>query len=410
MKVKMNRWIYAIAGVVVLLLAGLVYAWSVLAGPIAAYTGFDTGAMSLTFTITMSFFCVGGFVGGLLNKKVNVRINLIVSGVIFLIGFFIASRTTPASIAPLYIGFGVLAGFASGLAYNAVMSTISRWFPDKQGLISGILLMGFGLSSFIIGKIYAAVTPADGSDLWKSTFVIFGVILLVILVIGCIFFVKPEPGYKPAGMKEPVEKKVSKIKKEDGIDVPATVMLRRPAFWLYFIWAIALSAAGLALLSQARGIVLNIDSNTPDGTVATVVGLISIFNGIGRILFGGMYDKLGRKWTMLIADFAFVIFIAVLLLALLTKSFPIVVVAYILGGLAYSAITPTNSAFINAFYGSTHYPVNFSMINLNLIVASFSSTIAGNLYQSTQSYMSTCVMIIVLIVIGFITTFTIRKP
>ena len=410
MKTKMNRWVYAIAGVVVLLLAGLVYAWSVLARPIAAYTGFDTAAMSLTFTITMSFFCVGGFIGGLLNKKVNVRINLIASGVIFLIGFFIASRTTPASIAPLYIGFGVLAGFASGLAYNAVMSTISRWFPDKQGLISGILLMGFGLSSFIIGKIYAATTPTDGSNLWAKTFVIFGIILLVLLVVGCIFFVKPEPGYKPAGMKDASQKKVSKIKKEEGIDVPATVMLRRPAFWLYFVWAIALSAAGLALVSQASGIVINVAPSTPDGTVATVAGLISIFNGIGRILFGGMYDKLGRKWTMLIADFAFVIFIAVLLLALLTKSFTIVVIAFILGGLAYSSITPTNSAFINAFYGSTHYPVNFSMINLNLIVASFGSTIAGNLYQSTQSYMSTCIMIIVLIVVGFITTFAIRKP
>lgn len=405
---KLNRWIYAIAGVVVLLFAGLIYAWTVLSSPIAESTGWNTGSLSLTFTIAMSFFCIGGFVGGLVNKKINVRINVWAAAALFLIGFFIASKAT--TLVVLYIGFGILSGFASGLAYNAVMSTISKWFPDKQGLISGILLMGFGLGSFIIGKIYTAKTPTDGSDAWRTSFMVFGVILFVVLFIGGFFFVKPAPDYKPAGYDGKSKNKTSKIKKEEGIDVPATVMLRRPAFWFYFVWAIVLSSAGLALVSQARGIALEVAPDTNIGTVATVVGLISIFNGIGRIIFGGMYDKVGRKITMLTADFAFVVFIAVLLLALTSKSFVILVIAYILGGLAYSSITPTNSAFINNFYGPTNFPVNFSMINLNLIIASFSSTIAGKLFDATGSYLSTCFMIIGLIVVGFITTFAIRKP
>ena len=185
---KLNRWIYAIAGVVVLLFAGLIYAWTVLASPIAASTGWNTGSLSLTFTIAMSFFCIGGFVGGLVNKKINVRINVWAAAALFLIGFFIASKAT--TLVVLYIGFGILSGFASGLAYNAVMSTISKWFPDKQGLISGILLMGFGLGSFIIGKIYTAKTPTDGSDAWRTSFMVFGVILFVVLFIGGFFFVK----------------------------------------------------------------------------------------------------------------------------------------------------------------------------------------------------------------------------
>ena len=190
---KLNRWVYAIVGVIVLIFAGLIYAWSVLASPIAASTGWQPDSMSLTFTIAMSFFCLGGLVGGLLNGKINVRVNVIAAAVLFLLGFFITSRTS--SIAMLYFGFGVCSGFASGLAYNAVMSTISKWFPDKQGLISGILLMGFGLGAFIIGKVYTAYTPeGPESQAWRSSFLVLGVIIFIVLLIGSVFFVKPDRG------------------------------------------------------------------------------------------------------------------------------------------------------------------------------------------------------------------------
>ena len=107
------------------------------------------------------------------------------------------ASTTGASPATLYLGFGVLCGLGAGFAYNAVMSTMSLWFPDKQGLISGILLMGFGLSSFIIGKVFAAVTPSDGTDKWQSTFRVLGIIIVIVMVICSFFFVKPEAGYNP---------------------------------------------------------------------------------------------------------------------------------------------------------------------------------------------------------------------
>ena len=82
------------------------------------------------------------------------------------------------SVAMLYIGFGVLCGLSSGLCYNAVMSTMVRWFPDRPGLISGVLLMGFGGGSFIIGKLYQAWTP-DWIGGWRVSFVVLGIICLL---------------------------------------------------------------------------------------------------------------------------------------------------------------------------------------------------------------------------------------
>ena len=156
---QLNRRVYAIVGVIVLLFAGLVYAWSVLSTPIAAeFTGWTKAQLSLTFTLVMILFCIGSLLCGLLAGKLSAKNAVRLGAVLFLAGFYIASRCqTPLT---LYLGFGVLCGLGSGLSYNAVMSTMVKWFPDKPGLISGVLLMGFGGGSFLIGKLYQAWTPA----------------------------------------------------------------------------------------------------------------------------------------------------------------------------------------------------------------------------------------------------------
>jgi OFA family oxalate/formate antiporter-like MFS transporter len=401
---KMNRWAYAVIGVVTLLFAGLIYAWSVMSKSIAASRPDWTATqVSLTFTIVMALFCTGGLIAGLLSKKINPKLYIIASGVFFAAGFFIASLTGD-SPALLYIGFGVICGLGAGFAYNTVLSTMSQWFPDKQGLISGILLMGFGLSSFIIGKVYAAVTPSDGSDQWKMTFRILGIVVLVVMLICFNFFVKPSEDYKVPGAA------AKKVVKEPALDIPPTQMVKKPAFWLYYIWAILLSAAGLVLVSQASGIATQVGPNVSDGNIATVVGLISILNGIGRVIFGAIFDKKGYRVAMTLDMIIMIVGALVLILALSTGNFLFIVLGFLIGGLAYGGVMPTNSAIISDFFGRTNYPVNYSLINTNLIIASFASTIAGKLYDASQSYMAPVMMMIGVTVVGFIVSLGIRRP
>ena len=137
-----KRWLFAVIGVITLLFSGVVYAWSVLSSPIAAeFSSWTKAQLSLTFTIVMILFCIGCVAGGALAAKVPARIYLWISAGLFLLGFLLTANIT--SLVMLYISFGVICGFASGLSYNAVMGTVGKWFPDKQGLISGILLTGF---------------------------------------------------------------------------------------------------------------------------------------------------------------------------------------------------------------------------------------------------------------------------
>ena len=389
---QLNRWVYAIVGVIVLLFAGLVYAWSVLSTPIAAeFTAWTKAQLSLTFTLVMIFFCIGSLLCGLLSGRLSAKNAVRLGAALFLAGFFLASRCH--SPLTLYLGFGVLCGLGSGLNYNAVMSTMVRWFPDKPGLISGVLLMGFGGGSFLIGKLYQAWTPADVGG-WRISFLVLGVVCFVVLAVCSFFFVAPGADFTaPAGrggraVAAPLE------------DCRPTVMLRRPAFWLFYVWAIAVSAAGLALISQASGIVWEISADQTASSVATIVGLISICNAVGRVLFGGVFDKYGRSLSMQLVNVLFVAASGVLLAALGSRSVPLVIAGFMVGGLAYAGVTPSCSAFCRAYFGPTHYPVNFPLIVSNLVFASFGSTISGALYDASGSYNSTFFLIIGLAAAG----------
>ena len=391
----LNRWVYAIVGVIVLLFAGLVYAWSVLSTPIAAeFADWSKAQLSMTFTIVMIMFCIGSLLCGLLTGKLSAKMAVRIGAVLFLLGFFLASRTQ--SLAMLYIGFGVLCGLSSGLCYNAVMSTMVRWFPDRPGLISGVLLMGFGGGSFIIGKLYQAWTPVEIGG-WRASFLVMGIIIFVVLAICSFFFVAPG-----ADFVAPAAKNSKAAVKIAGKEYKPLEMVKKPSFWLYYVWAIALSAAGLALISQASGVVWEASASQTAGAVATIVGLISICNALGRVLFGGMYDKYGRSLSMQLVNILFIITSGVLILALTAKSVVVVIIGFILGGLAYSGVTPTNSAFCRAYFGPANYPVNFSLINSNLIFASFGSTISGALFDASGSYNATFFLIIGLAVVGIL--------
>lgn len=399
---RTNRWLYAAVGVAVLLLAGLVYAWTVLQAPIAAmYPDWSKGQISLTFTITMAMFCIGGFLAGKAQRKLACRVLVWLSAVLFLGGFALAS--VAQSLLVLYLGFGVLAGAASGIAYNAVMSSVSAWFPDKPGLISGLLLMGFGMSSFLVGKAYTALTPSDGSAAWRTSFLVFGILLCVVMLLAGFFVKKPGSDFVlPTAAKGRAAASFE--------EVTTGEMLRRGTFWRFLLWATFLTVAGLAIISQGTPMALEACPELPMGSVATIVGLISICNGVGRILFGGLYDRLGHRRTMLFGGALFLAAMLLLLAALGLHSLTLLILAYVVTGLAYGCVTPTNSAFVGQFFGRENYPANFSIVNMNILVASFGSTAAGAVYDATQSYTAIILIVMVLIAAGTAVACTIKAP
>lgn len=397
-KASSYRWLQAAAGVVILLFAGVVYAWSVLSTPIAQeFPDWTKAQLSLTFTIVMACYCVGCMTAGFLHGKLSPRIGLALSALLLLLGFLLASRIE--SLAGLYVSFGVICGFSAGFAYNIVMSTVGKWFPDKQGLVSGVLLMGFGIGSFLIGKAYQMLTPASVGA-WRHSFAVLGAVAAARLLVCGLFLRTPPQGFS-------ISTAGNSIKKETCGDVATSLMLRRPTFWLYYLWAILLSAAGLIFVSQASGIASEVGVSVSAGTIATVVGMISVFNGIGRVIMGGLFDRFGRGFTMQTVNILFLLTVCVLIAALKTNSFALICAGFVCAGLAYGGVTPTNSAFVSASFGMKHYPLNLSVVNTNLLFASFGSTAAGALYDATQSYMASYLLILAMALLGIVVSFAI---
>ena len=193
-------------------------------------------------------------------------------------------------------------------------------------------------------------------------------------------------------------------------ELGTAAMLRRPAFWLYYLWAVLLSAAGLALVSQSPSIAREIGRTVSPGGITTAVGMISLVEFISNaeldyIDLSRLVDRLGRSRTMQLVGGIFLLTGLVLIGALKLGSFPLLIAGFLLGGMAYGGVTPANAAFVSSYYGMRHYAVNLSVVVTNLLFASFGSTIAGALYDATGSYLSTDAMILVLAVLSAAVSF-----
>ena len=420
MKKSLPRSVYAVMGVVVLLFAGLVYAWTTFSKPLSHIWSQDL--LTWTSTIVMVFFCLGGFFGGQMQKKgLSVKLNLIISAILMLVGFLVAGLVgnLTESIIVIYLGFGVLGGLGAGLAYNAILSAVSGWFPDKQGLISGILLMGFGISSFLMGLLYASnVDQMDGKGgiPWFICFIAIGIGCFVFIVLGGLVLKKPGLDFVAPTPKNG-KKKNSTAPYEE---VPTAQMVKRKSFWLMFIWAILVSMAGLAVVFLGTPIATAAVPALNDNAslLAIIVGLISIFNGIGRIIFGGMFDKIGYKATLVIVCGMFIISMGIIILAMVTGSQLILIIAYVVTGLSYGGVTPSSSAFVNKFYGARYYGQNLPILTMNLLVASFGTklvqAIQGGLKASgmtdSGAYIIVLAGVAVVCLIAGVIALLIKKP
>lgn len=391
-----NRWVYMATGVVILLLAGLIYAWSVFSVAIARdFPAWSKGQLAMVFTVGMMGFCIGGFLSGLLLRQVKVRYLLWLAGLLLFAGLFLSSKaaTQPA----LLVSYGLFLGVGAGMAYNSVISTVNQWFADKQGLSSGLLLMGFGSGGFLIGKLFQLFT-AETVGAWRSSFQVLGLIILLVFFAGGLIIRKPE--------------RVREIRPTDSdrADFTPGQMLRNRNFWFFMGWSTLLPSAGLILISHAAGVALEAVPGMAAGTMSTTVGLISIFNGMGRVFFGGMHDRSTWSRTIRRINLLYLTATLITMTGLFSQSFPILTAGFILTGFAYGGITPTNSTVIAGFFGPRHFSMNFPILNLNVLVSSLFSPIAGMLRDRSGSYQSSFYLMLALILVAAGSSLLVRQP
>ena len=402
MKNNLNRrWLYLVLGVASMLFAGIIYGWSILKAPFAEY--WSASQLALNFTITMTFFCLGGFLGAKISKRFGIMIAIILSGVLSSLGFMLTARLSGNSVLMLYLSYGVLAGLGIGIAYNAVISTVNAWFPDKKGLCSGCLMMGFGASSLIIGNLASKIMVNLG---WRSAFTMLGGALGAVLMITALVLRRPDEN---TVLPAPKARKAAHGEDFETQDYATGSMLRRGSFWMAFACLGLLGAVGSSVISFARDLALSVGATHTLAT--TLVGVLSVSNGLGRIFTGALFDAKGRRFTMVFSNILTITAAAVTLGAVVMGSLPLCIVGLCLVGMSYGSCPTVSSAFVSAFYGTKYFPTNFSLMNFNLIGSSLMATACSKLIDvGGAGYMAPFALLLSLSLVALVLNLLIKKP
>lgn len=397
------RWGYLAIGVVAMLFAGVLYAWSILKAPLSAEFGWGASELALNFTLAMTFFCIGGLLGARLSKKAGHKIALLASGVLSALGFILTALLQDAAVWMLYITYGVLAGLGVGIAYNVVIATVSAWFPDQKGLCSGCLMMGFGASALVLGNIANA---SFNSDLgWRTTYMLLGAAICAVIVIAGLLLKKPTDN---TVLPQPKAKKSAGAESFEGKDLTSMQMLCRPSFWLAFVCISFLAAVGSSVISFAKDLALSVDA--PEALAVSLVGVLSVCNGLGRILTGALFDAMGRRKTMLCANILTICAACVTLLAVSIGSLPLCIAGLCLTGVSYGACPTITSAFTSSFFGMKYFSTNMAFMTFTVMGGSLIATLSNKVLEITGGYNATFMMLLGLTFVALILNICIKKP
>ena len=301
-----SRTFVVVAAILIQLCLGSLYAWSVftpaLTLPVAAggAFGFSTTQTQIIFGICVAVFAVVMIFAGKWQAKSGPRIVALTGGLVLGAGYILAGLFGKSFIGQV-VFIGVIGGTGIGLAYVCPVAVGMKWFPDKKGLITGLAVAGFGFGAVIWIKLAGSWGGLLASIGVLKVFMLYGIIFAVVVVFGSIWMVNPPEGWKPDGWKPEEEKKKGGAVGPRANFLPRE-MLRRPQFyslWLMFIFS---SMAGLMVIGNMK--LFGIEQLKAGGMTAAQASAIagtamavfySIANGLGRIIWGTISDKTGRK-------------------------------------------------------------------------------------------------------------------
>lgn len=325
-----NRWIILAGGLLVQLALGAVYAWSTFARALQSEQSFGLSPVlaAIPFEAAIGMIFVGASLGGRIQDKRGPRLVGLVGGAIYGLGIMLASFARSADdLWLLVLGYGIIGGFGLGLAYIVPIALLQKWFPDKRGLITGIAVGGFGFGAVITSPVARALisSSADFTQTPTKVFLYLGLAYLVACVLGASTFRNPPPGYTVAGAPA-VASGTAKVTPTR--DYTTAEALRTPQWYLLTaILAIAV-IGGISLVSQAASTAEGVAGFTP-AAAATLVGVMGLFNGGGRMLWAALSDRIGRMPSFI----GILAILGVSLIAIPHASNPILF--YILAALIY---------------------------------------------------------------------------
>lgn len=370
-----RRWLVAAAGTALMACLGTVYAWSLFAQPLGAAFGWSASRATAPFAAAILFLGVGAIAGGRWQDRAGPRPVALAGALLWGFGNLLAGLGTASlGSAWLVATFGVLGGLGLGLGYVTPIAAVTKWFPDRRGLGSGLVVMGFGLGAFLHATLlkslpsFAAVateaaavaragtgalSPAS-TDVLMRTFTLSGVLFLLVGGSAASLLSNPPPGVAlPALRASPASPAPAWAR-----DFTPAEALRRPQFWALWTMLFLNVTAGILFISNAVPILRELTGATP-AAASAAYGAVAVANAAGRFFWGAVSDRIGRRAAyLLIYATQVILFLAaghVRSLAAASAIFAVILLCYG-GGFG------TMPSFVADWFGTRHLGVNYGWI------------------------------------------------
>lgn len=397
-----NRWLIALSAIAIHLSIGAAYAYSVYKNPLIENMGWSETIVTLAFTIMMALAgFTAAFFGSFVEKK-GPRKSALLAAVLFGLGQAGSGFAVSLDSSILFLlTYGLLSGLGLGIGYISPVSTLVKWFPDRRGLATGMAVLGFGTGALATAPVAANLIVSIGIT---STFYILGISYFILMVLGASYIAPPTEGWMPENMKRAVASGQTSIKK-DLRQLNAKEAVKTKHFWM--LWAMMLinTSAGIMMISVASPMAQDVVGLSA-AAAATMVGLMGIFNGGGRIGWAAASDYIGRKNIYLI-------FFVIQIIAFFTLPSTTNVLLFQL--LIFLVVSCYGGGFSNlpAFIGDLFGTKQLGAIHGYLLTTWSLGGIIGpmlvtNIKASTGSYIPVFYVFLALILLAFVISLFLR--
>lgn len=402
MHTNKNRWLIALSAIAIQLSIGAAYAYSVYTRPISEAMGWSPTEITYAFTIMMALGGISAaFFGGFVEKN-GPRKSAMVAAVLFGLGQAGAGFATQIDSLVLFLlTYGFMSGMGLGVGYIAPISTLVKWFPDRRGLATGMAVMGFGAGALITAPVAASLIESVGVT---TTFYILGVSYFILISIGASYIAPPPQGWMPKGMEADIASG-KKVMKKDLAQLTAREAVRTRRFWMLWSMMLVNVSAGIMIISVASPMAQEMVGLTAAGA-ATLVGIMGIFNGGGRLGWAAISDYIGRPTVFMIF---FVIQIAAFLIlpgitnVIIFQIFILLIVSCYGGGFS------NLPAFIGDMFGTRQLgAIHGYLLTTWSLGGIIGPAIVSQVYAATNSYVPVFYIFVVLTAIALVLAVLIR--
>jgi OFA family oxalate/formate antiporter-like MFS transporter len=392
--IRNSRWKYIIVAIIINLCLGAVYAFSILVPPLEkefAWTRIET---SPAFTIALLTFSLSMIPAGRLQDKKGPRIVTSIGGVLIGLGMILSSFTT--SLIWLYLSYGVLLGLGTGFAYGAPIATCSKWFPDKKGLVTGLVVFGFGGGAIIFAPLWTFLI--DFYD-WRFNLFLTGILFTILTTFSAQLLRNPPKEYKMLNWNKIKSKNVRS-------DFEPNEMIKTLGFIMIWVSYWFGTTAGLMIISQAK--LVSMELAGMDSIQASLaVSILGGFNAVGRIFWGFLGDKFRREQAL--TGCFFVCTLSLLILSIIFEP-AIFIVGLSLLGMCFGGFLALYPALTSDYFGTKNLGLNYGIIFTAYGAGSILGPIMASYFRTYNgSYLPAFYISILLALVGAILTLFIRR-